>query len=88
MTKFDEETEQHMIAHINEDHVDAMRDYCQLNGVTTLNEDPKMLRIDSVGFEMLANGERLRIDFARKCETPKQVREALVALAIKARQSV
>lgn len=74
-----------MITHMNEDHVEAMRDYCQLNDVTTLKEDPKMLRIDSMGFEMMVDGERLRIDFTRKCESPQQVREALVELAKQAR---
>lgn len=87
MTKFNEETEHHMIAHMNEEHVDAMRDYCQLYGVTLLKGDPKMLRIDSAGFEILVNGERLRIDFARKCDSPQQVREALVGLAKQARES-
>lgn len=86
MNKFDKQTEQHMVAHMNEDHVDAMRDYCRLNGIATFDQSPKMLKIDSAGFEMLVNNERIRIDFVRECETPQQVREALVEMAKQARQ--
>tara|TARA_R110002096_G_scaffold209855_4_gene397057 strand:- start:23 stop:280 length:258 start_codon:yes stop_codon:yes gene_type:complete len=83
---FDEETVQHMVSHMNEDHVDAMRDYCHLYGMKIFKQDPKMLRIDSTGFEMLVNDARLRINFATECETAEQVRAALVALAKQARK--
>ena len=86
MTKFDQQTKQHMVAHMNEDHVDAMRDYCRLKGVNTFMDDPKMLSIDSDGFDMLVNGANLRIDFSQECETPQQIREALVEMAKQARQ--
>ncbi|MDW3095469.1 MAG: DUF2470 domain-containing protein [Gammaproteobacteria bacterium] len=83
---FDEQTEQDMVAHMNEDHVDAMRDYCRLNGIKTFKTDPKMLSIDRAGVVILVNDENLRIDFSQECETPQQVRAALVELAKEARQ--
>jgi len=85
MAKFDEQVEAQMVDHMNKDHVDAMRDYCRLKKVIYINQDPKMLAIDQDGFDMLVNGELLRITFENRCATPKDVREALVNLANQAR---
>jgi putative heme iron utilization protein len=88
MSKFDKQVEAHMVNHMNKDHVDAMRDYCKFNNVIITNEDPKMLAIDQDGFDMLVNGETLRISFKYKCITPQQVREVLVEMAKEARTDV
>lgn len=86
-TTFPKEIEDRMIEHMNEDHVDAMRDYCKLFGVSIGEEQPKMVSITPVGFDLLVNEERVYFAFDKKCTTPQAVREALVALAEKARSS-
>ena len=74
-----------MIDHMNEDHVDAMRDYCNYAGIEIGDSDPEMVSIDQAGFELLVNAKRVRFDFKEKCMTPQEVRKALVELAETAR---
>ena len=88
METFDKEIERKMIDHMNQDHVDAMRDYCKHNGVLAIVEEPVMLGIDQCGFDMLVNGEKIRMTFKHKCASPTQVREALVDLAQEARLAI
>jgi len=77
--------ETRMVNHMNEDHVDAMRDYCRFADVKMSNDDPKMVAIDPLGFDLSVNGKRVRFYFKEKCSTPEEVRKALVTLAEKAR---
>ena len=76
-----------MIDHMNEDHVDAMRDYCRYADVEIGDEDPKMVSIDQDGFNLTVNEKNFRFDFNNKCTTPEEVRKALVKLAETARTS-
>lgn len=76
-----------MINHMNEDHVDAMRDYCSYAGIEIKKSVPEMVSIDQNGFELLVNGKRERFDFKEKCMTPQEVRKALVELAETARSN-
>jgi len=82
---FSGEVEDRMTEHMNEDHVDAMRDYCNLASIEITDQGPLMLGVDPHGFDLLVNNQLRRFQFNNKCETPKQVREALVDLAKRAR---
>ena len=82
---FSGETEDRMIAHMNEDHVGAMKDYCRDASIELHSQPPLMLGIDAYGFDLLVNNQALRFQFNNKCETAQQVRQALVELANKAR---
>jgi heme iron utilization protein len=69
-----------VIEHMNADHADTMRGYCkQFHQRDVL--DVAMLGIDSDGFDMRADGEILRIDFAEEVLDAQQARTALVGLA-------
>ena len=83
--QFPKDMESRMIGHMNEDHVDAMRDYCRYAGIEIVDGNPEMVGIDQNGFELLVNGKRERFDFKEKCMTPQEVRKALVELAETAR---
>ena len=79
--------EERMTTHMNEDHVDAMKDYCTYAGVSFNLSEPKMLAVDQYGFDLLANQKPHRFIFKLKCENPQQVREALVELAHECRNT-
>ncbi len=69
-----------VIAHMNADHTDTMRGYCQqIHQREVL--DVEMLSIDCDGFDLRADGEMLRVDFAAEVLDAQQARSALVALA-------
>ncbi|MGZ8256920.1 MAG: HugZ family pyridoxamine 5'-phosphate oxidase, partial [Gallionella sp.] len=69
-----------VVAHMNADHADTMRSYCkQFHQREVL--DVAMLGIDCDGFDMRADGEVLRIDFAEAVADAQQARSALVGLA-------
>ena len=85
MSGFDKGTEQHMIVHMNEDHVDAMYDYCRIKNIDTTEADPKMVAIDNHGFDIQVNQQVYRFYFPQPCKTPEEVRQALVTLAKQAR---
>jgi len=74
------DAENDILAHMNEDHVDTMKLYCQrLHG-----GDPKsavMVGIDLDGFDIRADDALLRFDFAEPVTTPAGARNALAALA-------
>jgi putative heme iron utilization protein len=72
--------ESDVIEHMNADHLDTMRQYClHLHQRDVL--DVAMLGIDCDGFDMRADGEILRIDFAAPIHNAQQARAALVDLA-------
>jgi len=69
-----------VVSHMNADHSDTMRGYCkQFHQSEVL--DVAMLGIDSDGFDMRADGEILRVDFAEGVVDAPQARSALVKLA-------
>ena len=86
MSHFPQEIEEKMISHMNEDHIDAMQDYCRFAGVDIGNTKPEMTAIDQNGFELSVNGESVKFQFDQECATPQEVRQALVELAKKSRQ--
>ena len=85
MSKFEHDIAQHMINHMNEDHVDAMHDYCKMRGIDTSSATPKMVNIDFNGFDLLVGHQTYRFEFSKPCETSTQARQALVDLAKLAR---
>lgn len=77
--------------HMNQDHHRALVDYCKAFSKAGQVEQVKMTHVDRYGFEMSVNtpeGWRpVRIAFEAPCETPDQVRAALVRMAKAARAS-
>lgn len=74
------EQEDDVVAHMNADHQDTMRRYCQhVHQVHAV--DVQMVGIDSDGFDIRADDQVLRFDFAETVADAQQARQALVALA-------
>lgn len=79
---FSFEQEQHMVQHMNTDHMDAIRHYCDLHSIL-LNDDEKvvMAGIDSEGFHLRINKRIYRIKFQQSVSNSQEVRAAMVAMA-------
>jgi putative heme iron utilization protein len=74
-----------VIAHMNSDHQETMRNYCShFHQCTALNVE--MLGIDIDGFDVRADDQILRFDFAQPVTDAQQARTALVEMARVARQ--
>ena len=79
------EQEPDVIAHMNAEHGDAMRRYCQhIHHSEVL--DVEMLGIDCDGFDVLADGKIWRFDFEQMVLDAQQARQALVAMSKKTKQ--
>ncbi len=78
-----------VIAHMNDDHADAMLTYCKAFSKATDITAASMTGVDRYGFEMsavTAEGPRpVRLAFADPVSTPEEVRAALVAMLKDAR---
>lgn len=75
-----------MVAHMNADHVDAMRDYLRPrlgDAVDTL--DPALVGVDREGIHIRIGQRIHRVTFPTPVEQPMEVRKALVALAAQVR---
>ena len=86
MSAFAKDIEQSMVTHMNEDHVDAIYDYCRINDIDTNDAEPVMVGVDFDGFDVQVKDKVHRINFPESCDSPSKVRQALVAMAHKARQ--
>lgn len=74
------EDEPDVIAHMNADHQEALRNYCQhFHQCAAL--DVTMLGIDVDGFDVRTEGRVLRFDFAEPVTDAKQARTMLVEMA-------
>lgn len=84
---FSEEAANNMIEHMNDDHVQAIIDYCKFGGVTLNKETdrPIMTGIGTEGFIVEVDNKIIKFYFEKVCETPLEVRHALIALAKAAR---
>lgn len=72
--------EQGMVDHMNADHAKAIAHYVALAGLT--NTEPAVLAgVDSEGMHLRIGQGLWWLPFETPCNTPKQVREALVSLA-------
>jgi putative heme iron utilization protein len=78
-----------IIAHMNEDHADAMPLYCRAFSLATDTSRAELTAIDRYGFEMSATtgqGQRLiRLGFPLPIASTSEARAALVALLKQAR---
>lgn len=80
-----ETEEPSILAHMNHDHGENLRSYCRL----THNFTPAqatMLGIDCDGFDVNADGQRVRIDFDQVITSADAARVALIDLAQRARK--
>ncbi len=78
------EAEDEIVAHMNADHGDALRGYCR----HVAGAEPSsavLIGIDCDGFEMRADGALVRIEFDTPVTNAGKAREALAALARRAR---
>jgi putative heme iron utilization protein len=73
-------TETSMVEHMNEDHAKAIAHYVQLTGLPQ-SEPAQLAGIDSEGMHLRIGQGLYWLPFAEPCNTPTQVREALVQLA-------
>jgi putative heme iron utilization protein len=69
-----------MIEHMNDDHTKAIAHYVELSGLPH-TELAKLVGIDSEGMHLRIGAGIYWLPFAHPCNTPIQVREALVQLA-------
>lgn len=79
---FSFEEEKQMLDHMNADHFDAIRHYCDL--CTIYYEEthlPEMVGIDSEGFHLRIGSRIHRINFKERVTTAGAVRKALVEMA-------
>lgn len=80
------EAEAGILAHMNADHRDNMRDYCRhLCACDAV--DVEMVGIDYDGFDLRADGKLLRFDFPEPITSPQEARTALVAMARQCREA-
>ncbi|HMK14578.1 MAG TPA: DUF2470 domain-containing protein [Burkholderiales bacterium] len=75
-----EEQEDGILAHMNQDHAQNLRDYCRhYQGKQA--KKAEMVGLDCDGFDVRADGELLRFDFETPVFDAMQAREALVKMA-------
>jgi len=78
-----------IIAHMNEDHIEAMTAYCHAFTQAQNFNAIQMTGVDRYGFEMsveTTEGWRpIRLAFDQPCDSPQQVRASMVRLVAKAR---
>ncbi|MBL8149782.1 MAG: DUF2470 domain-containing protein [Blastocatellia bacterium] len=77
------ESEDRIVAHMNEDHSDSLIHYCKAIKGLQLSESETVVMsgIDSEGFDMLVASKKVRIVFDAPIKNPKEAREVLVRLA-------
>ncbi|NBF08873.1 HugZ family protein [Pseudomonas sp. Fl4BN1] len=72
--------EQSMVEHMNSDHAKAIAHYVELTGLPN-HEPAQLVGIDTEGMHLRIGQELYWLSFPSPCNTPTQVREALVFLA-------
>ena len=72
--------ERSMVEHMNTDHAQAIAHYVDLAGLSA-SEPAQLAGIDSEGMHLRIGQALHWLPFAEPCNTPTQVREALVSLA-------
>lgn len=85
---FSADVEADMVAHMNQDHADALPLYAKLaNIVVADNVTIAMTAIDSLGFHVRIGEKIIYISFPQAVTSPLQVRQTLVELLKTARQT-
>lgn len=69
-----------MVEHMNQDHAKAIAHYVELSGLPQ-TEPARLVGIDSEGMHLRIANSVYWLAFSEPCNTPTQVREALVQLA-------
>jgi putative heme iron utilization protein len=85
------EAEAEILAHMNDDHAEALALYAELARRGADQRGGKraawrMTGVDADGFEIADGSEVLRLDFPNRVETAEAARAALVAMARRARE--
>lgn len=83
---FASQAEKGMISHMNRDHAAALRDYCRIFDVDTGSDTPRLSGIDGEGFDLMLGKRLVRIDFDAPVSSADEVRKAMVALVMCARE--
>ena len=78
------EAEDEIVAHMNKDHVDALRGYCR-HATGVAPSSAELVGIDCDGLDVRADGALVRIVFDAPVTNPAKAREALAALARRTR---
>ena len=73
-----------ILEHMNTDHAHTLRDYCHLQNASNVTA-VEMIGIDCDGFDLNADGKTLRFNFDEPVTSADAARQALIALAQKAR---
>lgn len=73
------EAETGAVIHMNSDHKEALVRYCRAAGVEEI--EPRLLGIDSDGFDVQTRLRRLRIEFITPVRVPTDWRTAFIALS-------
>jgi heme iron utilization protein len=74
------EAESRIVEHMNQDHQRALFHYCEVLKSVKANA-VSMTGIDSEGFDLLADGRKMRVDFDSPIHTVEEARAILVSLA-------
>lgn len=69
-----------ILQHMNDDHSAALVKYCLAFKNLTVAA-AKMVGIDELGFDVIADDRRLRFEFEQPVTTPEEVRAAMVAMS-------
>jgi len=84
---FSAQDEHAMVSHMNQDHVDAMIDYCRYQRIELPDGcQPVMAGVDAEGFHLRIDARIVRFAFPRSVNTTEEVRQILVGIAKQARQ--
>lgn len=80
-----------IVGHMNDDHADALVNFCRVFAGRPDTVSARMLDVDRYGFSVLAadapdaDGHTVRLSFDEPADTPLAVRSAMVALVHRAR---
>jgi putative heme iron utilization protein len=79
---FSLEQEQGILHHMNRDHAEAIKHYCDLYNIqVTDDQNPVMIGIDSEGFHIRIGKRIHRINFRQSVNTNEEARKALIEIA-------
>lgn len=83
LNPFSVDEEEYIISHMNEDHAEILRAFCNFYRNMTLPDSASvvMVGVDGEGFDLLVDGRRVRIKFRAEITDSEEVRQQLVAMA-------
>lgn len=82
---FSAQDEHAMVSHMNQDHVDALIDYCRYKQIELPDGcQPVMAGIDAEGFHLRIDARIVRFAFPKPVNTTEEVRQILVGMVSQA----